>query len=106
KPGSDIDIVYTGLRQGEKLYEELLNDAEKVLPTHHEKISIARVRTYLCEEIIPKINALLSAAREQHTARVVRQMKVIVPEFRSQNSPYKQYDDQTETKQLINNFSK
>lgn len=106
KPGIDIDIVYTGLRQGEKLYEELLNDAEEVLPTHHEKIAIARVRTYLYKEVIPQINNLLDAAEEQETARAVQQMKVIVPEFRSQNSPYKRFDDGTKAEELIDHISK
>lgn len=101
KPGKDIDIVYTGLRPGEKLYEELLNDQETVLPTHHEKINIAQVRRYAFDEIAGQINTLLHEAYEQHTVDVVRQMKAIVPEFRSNNSPYEKFDRDPEEEPLV-----
>ena len=101
KPGVDIDIVYTGLRPGEKLYEELLADAETVLPTHHAKISIAQVRTYGLAQVCSQISELLAAARQQEAGAIVCQMKTIVPEFKSNNSPYEQYDKQPKTRALV-----
>ncbi len=101
KPGIDIDIVYTGLRQGEKLYEELLNDAEKALPTHHEKISIARVRPYGLETVVQQIDKLLDSAMGQRTGEIVCQMKAIVPEFKSNNSPYEKFDRDLKKRPLV-----
>ncbi len=101
KPGVDVDVVYTGLRQGEKLFEELLNDAEQVLPTHHDKISIAQVRTYGFERVVQQVDELLEAAREQQTEEVVCQMKLIVPEFRSNNSPYEKFDKTLKKRPLV-----
>ncbi|MFZ4543203.1 MAG: polysaccharide biosynthesis protein [Saprospiraceae bacterium] len=92
-PYSDIDIKFTGLRPGEKIFEELLNDKETTLPTHHEKILRAKVREYDFEEISVKVSALNEAAMKGEDMEVVRQMKLIVPEFVSDNSIYQILDD-------------
>ncbi len=91
-PYQDIDIKFTGLRPGEKLYEELLNDLENTLPTHHEKIMIAKVRENNYELVMQQMNELFELLHTQHTINIVRQMKRMVPEFRSQNSIYEQLD--------------
>ncbi len=94
--GKDIDIVFSGLRPGEKLYEELLNDEEVTLPTHHEKIRIAKVRTYPFEEVQHGVDQLFSLNGEQNNKKIVKQMKLIVPEFVSKNSPYEGLDQEKE----------
>ncbi|MND80807.1 UDP-N-acetyl-alpha-D-glucosamine C6 dehydratase [compost metagenome] len=91
-PDKDIQIVFTGLRPGEKLYEELLNDSECVQKTHHEKIKIARVRKYKYEWVEESINELLSSATNFQEKSIVRQMKLIVPEFKSKQSVYEELD--------------
>ncbi|MFZ4862228.1 polysaccharide biosynthesis protein [Sphingobacterium sp. Mn56C] len=91
-PNKDIEIKFTGLRPGEKLYEELLNDLENTLPTHHEKIMIAKVRDNNFDEILDKFQRLFTLVKTQHDTNIVRQMKIIVPEFKSQNSQYEQLD--------------
>lgn len=91
-PYKDIEIKFTGLRPGEKLYEELLNDLENTLPTHHQKIMIAKVRHNQFDYINTQINELRKAANSNNNMTLVRQMKVIVPEFLSQNSIYEQLD--------------
>ncbi len=88
----NIKIEFTGLRHGEKLYEELLNIAEHTKPTYHEKIMIADVREYEYEEVNRKINALIHASYEYDDMRTVKKMKEIVPEFRSINSPFEAVD--------------
>ncbi|MEO1712617.1 MAG: nucleoside-diphosphate sugar epimerase/dehydratase, partial [Bacteroidota bacterium] len=90
--GKDIHITFTGLRPGEKLYEELLNQAETTLPTHHKKIMIAKVREYPFTEVAGKIDALLELIKEQNEERTVRAVKALVPEFKSQNSIYEKFD--------------
>lgn len=102
-PGKDIDIVYTGLRSGEKLYEELLNDEEKVLPTHHEKISIAQVTDCDAPATKQLIVNLLAISKSSDKVDVVRRMKEIVPEFISKNSPYTQLDAKSEVSTDIGN---
>src|SRR5690606_38589274 len=84
--GKDIEIVYTGLRPGEKLYEELLNDAEKVLPSYHPKISIAQVRCGKYKVVNEEILNLLAKLGEKNENILVRRMKELVPEFLSNNS--------------------
>jgi len=86
----DIQIVYTGLRPGEKLYEELLNDKENTLPTHHPDIMIAKVKTYSMDEVKPKIEELVSI--ENNEMDLVQMMKDIVPEYISNNSKYEALD--------------
>ncbi len=92
-PGKDIDIVFTGLRPGEKLTEELFNQQEDLIPTHHPKIRKAAVITYTYEELKPKIEELVEGALNGFsTEEVVSLMKRIVPEYRSQNSEYAALD--------------
>ena len=85
EPDTDIRIVYTGLRPGEKLYEELLNNAENVRPTYHEKIMIANVREYDFDLVEKRVAKLISSARQHYTLETVFLMKELVPEFISNN---------------------
>ncbi len=94
--GKDIQIVFTGLRPGEKLYEEVLNVEETTLPTVHDRIKIARVREYDYGEVINAIKALDVALSTKDNFAVVKQMKHIVPEFKSKNSIYESLDLQEE----------
>jgi FlaA1/EpsC-like NDP-sugar epimerase len=90
-PDEDIKIVYSGLRPGEKLYEELLNEAEKTLPTHHEKIKIAKVIP-CSHKVIRDIEELINMSRLEDNYGIVRKMKELVPEFKSKNSQYEKLD--------------
>lgn len=87
-PEVDIQIVYTGLRPGEKLYEELLNNAENVMPTYHDKIMIARVSEYDYDTVREKVDKLINSARQHYTLETVGLMKDLVPEFMSSNVAY------------------
>ncbi|MEN0053981.1 MAG: nucleoside-diphosphate sugar epimerase/dehydratase [Mucilaginibacter sp.] len=91
-PDQDIKIEFTGLRPGEKLYEELLNDSENTMPTHHEKIMIGKVREYLFVEIEKQIYNLIHHAKNNDDQQVVRAMKQIVHEFKSKNSIFEELD--------------
>ncbi len=91
-PYTEIDIKFTGLRPGEKLYEELLNDLENTMPTHHQKIMIAKVRENNFDLVGDQIKLLFEQTKTNNNMDVVRQMKAIVPEFKSQNSVYEQLD--------------
>lgn len=91
-PNEDIKIAFSGLRPGEKLFEELLNDNENTLPTHHEKIMIGKVRIYDFNEVQLQLVKLAAYAIMDHTTKVVQQMKVIVPEFKSKNSIFEELD--------------
>lgn len=91
-PDKDIDIVYTGLRPGEKLYEELLATKENTLPTPNEKIFRAHVREYPYEEISRKISVISDIAATVDRMETVRVMKEIIPEFKSRNSVYEKLD--------------
>nr|MBD5376850.1 polysaccharide biosynthesis protein [Bacteroides sp.] len=88
----DIEICFTGLRDGEKLYEEVLNDKEVTLPTFHPKIKIARVRSYAYSDASRLIGELIDACAFASDMEIVRRMKEIVPEFHSQHSPYEILD--------------
>ena len=88
----DIEIRFTGLRDGEKLYEEVLNDQEKTLPTFHEKIKIAQVREYDYKEVRQSISHLVALAHNSDDMPIVRHMKMLVPEFKSQHSKYEALD--------------
>lgn len=90
--GKDIEIVYIGLRPGEKLYEELLADAEVTLPTYHEKIRIAKVKHFDYNEVNTSIQELFELCAMQDKKAVVSKMKAIVPEFISENSIFKELD--------------
>ena len=90
--GKDIQIIYTGLRPGEKLYEELLNDSENTLPTHHAQIMIAKVSEYNYEDISGKIGHLINLFYLQDNVSIVSKMKEIIPEYISNNSIYSNLD--------------
>jgi FlaA1/EpsC-like NDP-sugar epimerase len=93
-PGKDIPIVFTGLRPGEKLYEELLNQKELTLPTSNSKIMIARVREFDYEQVQRQVDELIETSRLDKPFTTVRLMKKIVPEYISKNSVYEQLDPQ------------
>lgn len=95
-PDVDIPIQFTGLRPGEKLYEELLNDKETTLPTEHEKITVAQVRQYDFEEVCSKLKTTIDCAYIVDIPCTIRAMKELIPEFRSQNSPWEVFDDVSE----------
>jgi len=92
EPDTDIKIVYTGLRPGEKLYEELLSDDTKTLPTPNEKIMISKDPHMDFDEIDTKVNCITKAALRQDKIEVVRLLKEIVREFKSNNSIYEVLD--------------
>ncbi|MDE5703965.1 MAG: polysaccharide biosynthesis protein, partial [Bacteroidales bacterium] len=91
-PGQDIEIVYTGLRPGEKLYEEVLNNAEITQPSPHEKIRIATVREYAYDEVSAEFDALKQLALIVDIEGSVRLTKRLIPEYRSQNSQFEKLD--------------
>jgi len=90
--GKDIQLVYTGLRPGEKLFEELLNDQENTIPTHNNKIMIAKVKEYDFPLISNEISDLINLFNKQDNEAIVRKMKQIVPEYISNNSIYERLD--------------
>ena len=87
-----VEIKYTGLRPGEKLYEEVLNELEGTKPTFHEKIRIAEVREYDYEQVNRDIEELISIAAQYDNMATVKKMKQIVPEYKSNNSVYEELD--------------
>jgi FlaA1/EpsC-like NDP-sugar epimerase len=103
-PNIDINITYTGLRPGEKLYEELLNDAENTLATYHDKILIAKVREVELDSIKSSFNDLsllvTSASRISNEMDLVGKMKELVPEFISNNSIFERLDPSLQSKIL------
>lgn len=90
--GKDIQITYTGLRPGEKLYEELLNDKENTIPTYHSKIMIARVEKRNYEFINDEIERMQELRKNNLNFEIVQKMKYLVPEFKSKNSKYEKFD--------------
>lgn len=92
RPGEDIEIIETGLRPGEKLYEELLNEKEHTIATHHKKIMIARVRAYLYKDVLEHLERLHQCVLAGTGHDIVAEMKHIVPEFKSNNSVWQQVD--------------
>lgn len=92
KENTDIKIVYTGLRPGEKLFEELLASSENTLPTHHQQILVGKVREYEFEEVTKFINELILLFNTQDNVKIVSKMKDIVPEFVSNNSVFQTLD--------------
>ena len=87
-----VEIKFTGLRDGEKLYEEVLNDSEVTLPTFHPKIKIAKVREYDYDAVRKEIDDLIRASLKDDDMSIVKRMKQIVPEFKSQHSVYEVLD--------------
>ena len=92
KPDEDIKIEYSGLRPGEKLYEEVLSNNENTLPTDHSRIRIAKVREYDYADALAGVNELERLSREVEINDMVRLMKDIVPEFISKNSQFEKFD--------------
>jgi FlaA1/EpsC-like NDP-sugar epimerase len=88
----NVEIKYTGLRPGEKLYEEVLNDKEGTKPTFHEKIRIAEVRSYEFAEVSKDIDELIEISKGYDNMATVKKMKEIVPEYKSNNSVYEELD--------------
>jgi FlaA1/EpsC-like NDP-sugar epimerase len=88
-PGKDIQIVFTGLRPGEKLYEELLTDKETTLPTYHQKIKKAQVEDIDSQVVLKRINYLIDKLYTLTQDEVVAIMKDLVPEYRSSNGKFK-----------------
>ena len=91
-PDEDIKVEYTGLRPGEKLYEEVLANDENTIPTSHSRIKVAKVREYSYAEALGAVERLAELARKVDIPAVVRLMKEIVPEYKSRNSKYEVYD--------------
>ena len=91
-PDEDIKIVYTGLRPGEKLYEEVLSDMENTDPTSHDRIRIAHVRQYSYEDACSFVKKLDDLSRKVQIPEMVMLMKKVVPEFKSNNSKFEMYD--------------
>ena len=92
EPGKDIEIKYTGLRPGEKLYEEVLSDKENTDPTSHDRIRIAHVRKYSHEDARLFSDQMEVLSREVRIPEMVQLMKRVVPEFKSKNSKFEMYD--------------
>ena len=88
----NVDIKITGLRPGEKLYEEVLNELEGTKPSFHEKIRIAEVRQYDYDEVNKDIEDLIEIAKDYENMSTVKKMKEIVPEYKSNNSEYEVLD--------------
>ena len=88
----DVKVEFTGLRAGEKLYEEVLNEEENTKPSFHEKIRIASVREYDYEAVSKDIDELIAISKNYDDMATVKKMKEIVPEFKSNNSVYEVLD--------------
>ena len=93
----NVKIEYTGLREGEKLFEEVLNDKETTKPTFHKKIRIAEVRPYDFNQVCQDIDELIAVSKKYNDMETVRMMKQIVPEYKSNNSVYEELDIPTKT---------
>jgi FlaA1/EpsC-like NDP-sugar epimerase len=88
----NVEVKFTGLRPGEKLYEEVLNELEGTKPTFHEKIRIAEVREFDYEDVSRQINELIELSKQYDDMATVKKMKEIVPEYKSNNSKYEELD--------------
>ena len=104
RPDIDIKIVYTGLRPGEKLYEELLYQKENTLPTNHSKIFHAKSINYEYDKVSELVDRLISTAMDFDKVETVKIIKAIVPDYKSQNSVYEKLDGpkESETKNKQN----
>ncbi|MBR5727336.1 MAG: polysaccharide biosynthesis protein [Muribaculaceae bacterium] len=103
KVGKDIEIREVGLRPGEKLYEELLNDKEKTLATGNKKIMIAKVRTYDYKEVCDSIDHIISWARQGNVHNMIYEMKLFVPEYKSNQSQFEAIDKEIAQEQVVSN---
>ncbi len=103
KPGKDIEIREVGLRPGEKLFEELLNDKEKTLATGNKKIMIAKVRTYDYKEVCENIDRIISWARQGNVHNMIYEMKLFVPEYKSNQSQFEAIDKEIQQIQAVGN---
>lgn len=92
--GTDIEIKFSGLRQGEKLYEELLSNKDTTLPTHHEKIMISKTHRMNHKQVLIELNTLYDLLINENELGMILQMKNILPEFISQSSRYQVLDEQ------------
>jgi FlaA1/EpsC-like NDP-sugar epimerase len=92
-PDKDIMVEYTGLRPGEKLYEEVLSDSENTIPTEHSRIRIAKVREYAYDSAREALNNLEALSRKVEIKEMVKLMKDIVPEYISKNSKFEELDN-------------
>lgn len=99
-PDKDIKVEYNGLRPGEKLYEEVLSNKENTMPTEHNRIMIAKVRSYDFEQASVVANELESLSRAVEIPDMVRLMKRTVPEFKSKNSRFEVYDKEIEANNI------
>lgn len=100
EPGKDIEIKFSGLRPGEKLYEEVLSVQETTLPTPHEKIRVASVRNCCYQQLLPEIEELARIAYTGDIFGTVRKMKAVVPEFISKNSVFEELDKDQKRKAI------
>ncbi len=96
KLNKDIQLIYTGLRKGEKLVEELLNTGEDTLPTHHPKIMIAKVKEYEWDIVSKSTQALIDLFDSQDNDAIVSSMKKMIPEFQSSNSEFEKLDSKVD----------
>ena len=92
----NVKIEFTGLRAGEKLYEEVLNELEGTKPSFHEKIRIAEVREYDYDKVSQDIDELIAISKNFDDMETVKKMKIIVPEYKSNNSIYEKLDKELE----------
>lgn len=92
-PNKDIMIEYTGLRPGEKLYEEVLATAENTIPTEHHSIRIAKVRQYDYDEVTKVVDELEDLSKKIEVDKMVKLMKQFIPEFKSRNSEFERFDN-------------
>ena len=90
--GRDIEIIFTGLRSGEKLYEEMLSSLENTLPTYHHKILISSTREESYEVVKRNIQLLINSVQDHDELKLVGMMKYIVPEFISNSSKFEVLD--------------
>ncbi|MEJ7821508.1 MAG: nucleoside-diphosphate sugar epimerase/dehydratase [Chitinophagaceae bacterium] len=104
-PDKDIKIEFTGLRPGEKLFEELLNNKEKVMPTHHKKIMISKGYNQDFTSIDLNVNYLIELALHNKNTDVVKQMKLMIPEFKSKNSVFEILDKEILNKENMENLN-
>ena len=88
----NVEIKFTGLRDGEKLYEEVLNEEETTKPTFHPKIKIAQVREYDYADVCRQVDELVASSVEEDDMEIVKRMKEMVPEFKSKHSVYEVLD--------------